>query len=107
MAAAFYAAPRVLGDVPTDFTDTLVTTAESPTALAFTPDGRLLIGTQSGVLHVVQNGARVTPAPLTLGSGVCTDGERGLLGIAVDPSFASTGFIYVYYTHNANGQRLR
>ena len=100
---AFYAAPRVLGDVPTDFTDTLVTTAASPTALAFTSDGRLLIGTQSGVLHVFQDGVRVTPAPLTLGSSVCTDGERGLLGIAVDPSFASTGFIYVYYTHNANG----
>ena len=55
------------------------------------------------MLHVFQDGVRVTPAALTLGSSVCTDGERGSPGIAVDPTFASTGFIYVYYTHNGNG----
>jgi glucose/arabinose dehydrogenase len=31
-------------------------------------------------------------------------GERGLLGLALDPSFASNGFIYVYYTRSASGQ---
>jgi glucose/arabinose dehydrogenase len=27
-----------------------------------------------------------------------TNGERGLLGVAFDPSFALNGFVYVYYT---------
>ena len=35
--------------------------------------------------------------------GPCTDNERGLLGAAVDPSFASNGFVYLYYTRNKSG----
>lgn len=34
--------------VPTGFVDELVTSVGSPTGLAFTPDGRLLITTQGG-----------------------------------------------------------
>jgi glucose/arabinose dehydrogenase len=29
---------------------------------------------------------------------VNSSGERGLLGIAFDPQFATNGFVYVYYT---------
>lgn len=32
---------------------------------------------------------------------VCTSGEQGLLGAAVDPGFASNGFVYLYYSRNA------
>lgn len=86
--------------VPADFSDTLVTSVASPTALAFTPDGRMLITTQPGQLYVYQNGAlRSTPA-LNLATKICTNSERGLLGAAVDPAFASNRFIYLYYTFN-------
>jgi glucose/arabinose dehydrogenase len=86
--------------VPADFSDTLVTSIASPTALAFTPDGRMLIATQPGQLRVFQNGAlRATPA-LNLAARLCANSERGLLGVAVDPAFASNRFIYLYYTFN-------
>jgi len=93
--------------LPPGFTDELVTSVLSPTALAFTPDGRMLITSQLGRLYVYQNGALVSPAALdlTLTGSVCTNAERGLLGVAVDPAFATPGnnFIYVYYTHNVSG----
>ena len=71
----------------------------SPTSLAFTPDGRLLITTQPGRLRVVRNDALVASAALDLGTVLCTDCERGLLGVAVDPAFASNRTIYLYYTY--------
>ncbi len=43
-----------------------------------------------------------TPA-LDLSARVCATSERGLLGVAVDPTFADNGFIYLYYTFNRSG----
>src|SRR5690606_23628049 len=85
------------------FVDELVARVPAPTALAFTPDGRMLVTTQSGELRVIK-GAQLLPQPaLTLGSQVCSNFERGLLGVAVDPQFSSNGHIYLFYTHNKHG----
>src|SRR6188508_2248367 len=90
--------------IPAGFTDEFVTAVGSPTALAFTPDGRLLIATQPGRLWVYDDGMLLGPAlNLTSPNVICSNSERGLLGVAVDPSFASNNFIYVYYTFNASG----
>ncbi len=88
--------------LPTNFVDELVATVGSPTALAFTPDGRLLITTQQGLVRVVSGGVLLGTPALDLGTAgenvLCSNSERGLLGIAVDPQFASNGFVYLYYT---------
>jgi hypothetical protein len=36
-------------------------------------------------------------------ASICTNSERGLLGVAVDPAFATNHFIYLYYTFNKSG----
>src|SRR5215213_1349592 len=90
--------------VPAGFTDSLVATVGSPTALAFTPDGRLLITTKAGALMIYQGGALLaTPALTFPASSICTDSERGLLGVAVDPAFAPTRSIYLFYTSKKPG----
>nr|AHN98026.1 Glucose/sorbosone dehydrogenase [uncultured bacterium lac193] len=89
--------------VPSQFTNTFVANVDNPTAIAATPDGRLLIASQFGRLYVYQNGTLVAQPALSLGSAVCTGNERGLLGVAVDPSFASNGFIYLFYSFNKSG----
>jgi glucose/arabinose dehydrogenase len=89
--------------VPPNFSDEPVTSVTLPTALAFTPDGRLLITRQSGELYVYQNGTLVEPPPLDLSSMVCGNFERGLLGVAVDPAFTTTQHIFVYYTFRKFG----
>lgn len=89
--------------VPTGFVDELVTAAGSPTSIAFTPDGRLLVTLKGGSLLIRQGVTNTTLAFLSVGGTlICTNSERGLLGIAVDPDFGpgagQNRFIYVYYT---------
>ncbi len=90
---------------PPEFSDALVTNVPSPTALAFTPDGRMLITSQSGQLRVYQNDALLaTPAlDLAAANQICSDFERGLLGVAVDPDFATNRSVYLYYTFKKHG----
>jgi glucose/arabinose dehydrogenase len=68
-----------------------------PTQLAFAPDGRLFITQQDGKLRVVKNGQLLSTPFVTVNTQ--NTGERGLIGVAFDPNFASNKFVYVYYTH--------
>jgi glucose/arabinose dehydrogenase len=74
----------------------LVSGLINPTALAVAPDGRVFICTQVGAVRVVKQGKLLSTAFLKL--TVDANGERGLLGIAFDPNFASNHYIYLYYT---------
>lgn len=86
--------------IPPNFEDVLVANVGAPTALAFTPDGRLLITTQTGQVRVYQNGSLLVAPAIDLNSRLCTNSERGLLGVAVDPDFANNRYVYFYYTFN-------
>jgi glucose/arabinose dehydrogenase len=68
----------------------------SPTAMAFAPDGRLFVCQQGGQLRVIKNGSLLSTPFVNL--AVDSSGERGLLGIAFDPNFATNHYLYVYYT---------
>lgn len=86
-----------LASVPNGFSETLVASGiASPTAMAFAPDGRLFVCEQGGALRVIKNGVLLAAPFVTL--TVNSAGERGLLGIAFDPAFATNSFVYVYYT---------
>src|SRR5215210_2870625 len=87
-------APAVL---PGGFTESLVAGGlATPTAMELAPDGRLFVAEQTGNLRVIKNGT-LLPTPF-VSLNVNASGERGLLGVAFDPAFASNGFVYVYYT---------
>jgi glucose/arabinose dehydrogenase len=88
---------REAATVPAGFADEVVASGiASPTAMAFAPDGRLFVCQQGGQLRVIKNGALLATPFLSV--TVNSSGERGLLGVAFDPSFATNGFVYVYYT---------
>jgi glucose/arabinose dehydrogenase/PKD repeat protein len=90
--------------VPAGFSDSLIASVGGPTALAFTPDGRLLITTQSGTLRIYQGGSLLgTPALTFPASSICNASEQGLLGVAVDPAFAATRYIFLFYTFEKPG----
>ena len=67
-----------------------------PTAMTFAPDGRIFVAQQGGNLRVIKNG-RLLSRPF-VSTKVDSRGERGLLGVAVDPDFASNRYVYVYHT---------
>src|SRR5437773_5133217 len=83
--------------LPAGFSEKLVAQGLfTPTAMQFAPDGRLFVCEQGGRLRVIENGVLLTTPFLTV--TVSSAGERGLLGVAFDPNFATNQFVYVYYT---------
>ena len=94
LAASFAVRAATL---PTGFAETRVATGlASPTAMTVAPDGRLFVAQQGGALRVIKNSALLAQPFLAV--SVDSSGERGLLGIAFDPNFATNNFLYVYYT---------
>ena len=65
-----------------------------------------MITTQPGQLRIYQNGTLLATPALNISGQICSNSERGLLGIAVDPAFVNNNFIYVYYTFNRAGTCL-
>lgn len=75
-----------------------VTGLTNATSFAQAPDGRLFVAQQGGALRVVKNGM-LLPTPFATFT-VDASGERGLLGLALHPNFATNGLVYVYSTRN-------
>jgi len=65
--------------------------------MQFAPDGRLFVLEQAGNVRVIENGT-LLPTPFISLAGVDNNGERGLLGITFDPDFATTPYVYLFYT---------
>lgn len=76
--------------------DPPITGFDAPIAFDWTPDGRMFVGEKGGKLRVVKNGVLLPTPALSL--SVNSDSERGLLGVVLDPQFASRPYIYLYYT---------
>src|SRR5262245_21173030 len=88
------------GTPPPGFVETSVATGLSiPIAIAFLPDDRMLVAEKAGRLLLVHDGT-ITPLVTV---PVCTNGDLGLAGIAVDPDFSDNGFIYLYRAESTGG----
>ncbi len=81
----------------------LATELNTPTAFAWTPDGRLLIAEKEGVVKLVnRRNAPFGREILDILPLVSTREDTGLLGIEVDSDFARNGFIYLSYTFDSD-----
>jgi len=81
----------------------VVVPAEFPTNMAFAPDGRLFYTEkETGRIRIVQDG-KLLPDPFAT-LHVEGGGESGLLGLALDPAFATQPYVYVYYTSADDGR---
>jgi glucose/arabinose dehydrogenase len=90
--------------LPPGFDDHLVASLSRPTDLASTPDGRFLVTRQTGQIHVLLPGTGTSTVALDLSDRICTNWERGVNGVAVDPDFTSNHYVYVYYTYNKHNE---
>ncbi len=77
--------------------ETVVEGVETPWGIAFLPDGRMLITEKAGRLRIVENG-RLLPAPVASLPPVWSEGQGGLLDVAVHPDYATNGMIYLSYS---------
>ncbi|MGV3460733.1 MAG: PQQ-dependent sugar dehydrogenase [Flavobacterium sp.] len=78
------------------------TTFTQPTDLANAGDSRLFVAQQNGAVKIVNSDGTVNSTNfLNIASLISTGSERGLLGIAFHPQYASNGYFYVNYTNTA------
>ncbi len=76
--------------------DTLATGLAAPSSLAAAADGRVFIANRDGSILVWQNGRVLLQPALQLGDAAQTS-DVGLVGLALDPEFASNGRVFVAY----------
>jgi len=79
----------------------------SPSFLTHAGDGtdRLFVCELAGRIRVFDNDEAATTSDvfLDIRARVVDGGERGLLGLAFDPDYASNGYFYVHYSGSAGG----
>lgn len=68
----------------------------SPMAVAWLPDGRMLVSEAGGAIRLVEDG-RLRDEPWARVLTPVVDPTAGLMGLAIDPAFPSMPFVYVYY----------
>ncbi|HEX4945519.1 MAG TPA: PQQ-dependent sugar dehydrogenase [Blastocatellia bacterium] len=86
------------------FTSEVVTTLPpyQPVGLTWAADGRMFIWQERGIVRIFKNGALLPTPFIDISARVNTVNDRGLLGLALDPNFASNGYVYLLYTYEPN-----
>jgi aldose sugar dehydrogenase len=82
--------------------NTVATNLEIPWSMAFAPDGRLFVTERPGRVRILDLTFRSSELALTL-DDVFAEGEAGLLGLALDPDFAQSRLVYLYYSARLPG----
>ena len=70
---------------------------ETPWSIAFLPDGRMLVTEKPGRLRIVDKG-KLLPEPVAGVPKVWSEGQGGLLDVALHPDYATNGWIYLSYS---------
>lgn len=106
-ATARSSSPAASGSAPAGQVSVLASGLEAPWGIAFLPTGDALVTERDSarILRVPAGGG--TPAEVQRLSEVDGDGEGGLLGIAISPSYAQDQLVYVYYSTGADNRIAR
>jgi glucose/arabinose dehydrogenase/regulation of enolase protein 1 (concanavalin A-like superfamily) len=94
-----FASAQVFTD-PGFSAETVVTLSQySVVGFRFAPDGRLFIWEKNGIVRIFKNGSLLSTPFLDISSKVNHVQDRGMLGLALDPNFATNGYVYLLYTY--------
>jgi glucose/arabinose dehydrogenase len=89
--------------LPSGFSDTVaIGGLTEPSVVQFAPDGRVFVAEKNGVVVEFDGLSDPTATVVTdLSTNVYDWADRGLLGMALDPSFLTNPYLYVLYTLDA------
>ena len=82
--------------------ETVASGLARPWALAFLPDGRMLVTERPGNLRILDAGNRLSK-PLAGVPEVAAGGQGGLLDVAIDPDFQSNRRVYFSFAEPGDG----
>jgi glucose/arabinose dehydrogenase len=77
--------------------ETVATGLNIPWEIAFMPDGSALVTERPGTVRLLTAEGKLKPQPVAH-VRVTTQGEGGLLGLALDPNYNRNHYVYVYFT---------
>ncbi|MGA0559298.1 PQQ-dependent sugar dehydrogenase [Larkinella sp. VNQ87] len=77
--------------------DTVASGLKMPWAMAFLPNGDLLVTERPGQLRLVKNG-KLDPTPINGLPPILYRGQGGLLDIYLHPNYKENGWIYISYS---------
>jgi glucose/arabinose dehydrogenase len=102
-SSASAGASAAAATLPSGFQDSIVFSNLSfPTAIRFASDGRIFIALKSGILVEYDSLNDSTPTTVVdLRTAVDDYWDRGFLGLALDPNFPASPYVYVSYTYDA------
>ncbi|WP_394674773.1 PQQ-dependent sugar dehydrogenase [uncultured Chryseobacterium sp.] len=85
--------------------EVLTSSLSSPWGITALPDGRLLITEKAGTMRIMSTTGTLSNA-ITGIPAVNSGGQGGLLGLCVDPQFASNRMVYWVFSENVSGGNL-
>lgn len=85
---------------PTGFNSIAVTEElENIVCFTFVDEDKILLGKQSGEIYLIENGLLASNPIVRISTIVnSTGGDRGLVGITMDPNYPISPYVYVTYT---------
>jgi glucose/arabinose dehydrogenase len=88
--------------LPAGFSESVVLSGlTEPTAVRFSPDGRVFVAEKSGLVKVFDSLSDTTPTVFhDLRTNVHNFWDRGLMGLELHPNFPTIPYVYVLYTYD-------
>jgi len=102
-------APAANGSqLPSGFSDQVVFSGlKEPTTIRFAPGGPIYVAEKTGIVLAYEGLGDTTPTTFAdLRTEVYDSGDRGILGLAVDPNFSTNPYLYVLYASIWRSVRL-
>jgi glucose/arabinose dehydrogenase len=82
--------------------ETVATGLSNPWALAFLPDGQMLVSERPGQMRLIDRDGKLSP-PVSGVPKVMASGQGGLLDVVLDRAFAQNRTLYFCYSESTSG----
>lgn len=88
--------------------EVVATDLRAPWSLAFLPDGRTLLTERPGRVRLIDAAGKMADEPVLVIDDILADTKLGLMGLALDPDFATDPFVYLAYGYrDGEAKRVR
>lgn len=75
-----------------------------PWAIDISNEGVIYVTERPGTIRIIKDGELLSQPMIRLEEPFLSEGEGGLLGIALDPDFSQNHYLYVYHTYSEGNQ---
>jgi len=86
--------------------ETVASGLEVPWGFAFLPNKNLLVTERPGRVRIIENG-KLLAEPVYIVPDVEPSSESGLMDISIHPNFAANNYVYLAYSYNKDGKRVK